>query len=219
MNITEMLEIIRQYYSLKEVDAGEFGSFTVNHMDFDVHTYDAEGLGCVSTMYAEGMAGQMKMTTVIINPFEADAPLLSIDRIYAMGSDILYLEPFDTTLSHQFDVTDLKKVIADHKDIPDLEVKENWYDPMRIDATAFKKDQAENAGKTDAFIKEYLETFVKQLGTCAKIEDPSLKKAKAAEYSDGLIKNGGPSTDVFKKEFGDEKTGRYFREVLFGTGR
>jgi hypothetical protein len=46
-----------------------------------------------------------------------------------------------------------------------------------------------------------------------------LKKAKAAEYSDGLIKNGGPSTDVFKKEFGDEKTGRYFREVLFGTGR
>ena len=33
----------------------------------------------------------------------------------------------------------------------------------------------------------------------------------------GLLEKGGPSTDVFKKELGEEKTAQLFREVLFGT--
>ena len=32
-----------------------------------------------------------------------------------------------------------------------------------------------------------------------------------------LLKNGGPSTDVFKKGIGHEKTAELFRKVLFGT--
>ena len=33
----------------------------------------------------------------------------------------------------------------------------------------------------------------------------------------GLLKNGGPSTDVFKKGIGDEKTAALFRKILFAT--
>lgn len=36
-------------------------------------------------------------------------------------------------------------------------------------------------------------------------------------YAEGLLANGGPSTDVFKKQFGDEKTAELFRKVLFGV--
>jgi hypothetical protein len=32
-----------------------------------------------------------------------------------------------------------------------------------------------------------------------------------------LLANGGPSTDVFKKGIGDEKTAALFRKTLFGT--
>jgi hypothetical protein len=36
---------------------------------------------------------------------------------------------------------------------------------------------------------------------------------------EGLLTNGGPSTDVFKKSLGLDKTAVLFRNILFGTGR
>jgi hypothetical protein len=38
----------------------------------------------------------------------------------------------------------------------------------------------------------------------------------AAVYVNGLLEKGGPSTDVFKKELGVEKTTKLFRKILFG---
>jgi hypothetical protein len=40
---------------------------------------------------------------------------------------------------------------------------------------------------------------------------------KASLYVEGLLKNGGPSTDVFKKALGVEKTAELFRKILFAT--
>ena len=54
-------------------------------------------------------------------------------------------------------------------------------------------------------------------GTTVSDFDPEEKKRRAAVYSDGLVANGGPSTDVFKKSFGDEKTKEFFDKVLFGV--
>ena len=45
------------------------------------------------------------------------------------------------------------------------------------------------------------------------------KKDKASVYVEGLLTNGGPSTDVFKKGLGLDKTAVLFRNILFGTGR
>ena len=36
-------------------------------------------------------------------------------------------------------------------------------------------------------------------------------------YTDGLIANGGISTDVFKKELGPEETKYFFDNIFFGT--
>ena len=37
------------------------------------------------------------------------------------------------------------------------------------------------------------------------------------EYTDGLIEKGGISTDVFKKDLGEEETKKFFDSVFFGT--
>lgn len=47
--------------------------------------------------------------------------------------------------------------------------------------------------------------------------EPEAKKEKASVYVEGLLSNGGPSTDVFNGEFGAEKTAELFRRVLLGT--
>ena len=67
----------------------------------------------------------------------------------------------------------------------------------------------------------YLETIYvlsKKIGNVRSIDvgeymgysKPSVSRAV------GLLKNGGPSTDVFKKELGEEKTEQLFRKFLFG---
>ena len=43
------------------------------------------------------------------------------------------------------------------------------------------------------------------------------KREKAAVYVEGLLTHGGPSTDVFKKGIGEEKTAQPFRKILFAT--
>jgi hypothetical protein len=43
------------------------------------------------------------------------------------------------------------------------------------------------------------------------------KREKAGVYVEGLLTNGGPSTDVFKKGIGSEKTADLFRRILFAT--
>ena len=49
------------------------------------------------------------------------------------------------------------------------------------------------------------------------VTDEAAKREKTNAYVEGLLKNGGPSTDVFKKALGEEKTAELFRSVLFGT--
>ena len=49
---------------------------------------------------------------------------------------------------------------------------------------------------------------------CREILDES---SKTMDYTDGLIEKGGISTDVFKKELGEEETKNFFDHVFFGT--
>ena len=94
----KLLSLIGQRFPLKERDAGEYKSLKVKGMKFTITPYEAEGLGHVSVMKASGMFGLMKMDTLIVNPKETDLPLLSYDRILAMGNDTLILELYDTML-------------------------------------------------------------------------------------------------------------------------
>ena len=50
-------------------------------------------------------------------------------------------------------------------------------------------------------------------------EEQAAKLALTQEYSDNLISKGGVSTDVFKKQLGEEKTRDFFDKVFFGTER
>ena len=64
------------------------------------------------------------------------------------------------------------------------------------------------------YLKAYLEAV-----EAAPYCEPIPKKEKSSIYVEGLLANGGPSTDIFKKGIGEEKTGELFRNILFGTAR
>ena len=155
------------------------------------------------------------MDTFIINPTECDAPLFSYDRVFAMGNDTLILELYDTFLgeAHLEQIATVNKA---YRELPGHNLGKHWYDNIKLAESNAKKGNKKDKQAFDNLTKEYFKAYVEVLKKVNKC-DSAEKREKASVYVEGLLANGGPSTDVFKKYFGKEKTEELFRKVLFGT--
>lgn len=214
----KILELVKKHHNLNEKSVGEFKTFKANGMKFICSAYNAEGLGHVSVMRAKGFFGLMKMDTLVIAPIDTDLPLLSYDRIYAMGNDTLILELYDTMGEEKTDCSPLAGVKARYASLPDRDdAKANeahWYDSIRLPETLAKKGKKKDSAEFDKLTLDYTEAFLKLDGKpCEKNE----KIRRTDVYVDGLLNQGGPATDVFKKQFGYVKTSDILKIVLFGT--
>ena len=129
--IDKLLNNIERRYPLTEQDTGDFEKLKANGMKFSIRAFRAEGLGWVSVMTASGFFGLMKMDTLIINPTEVDMPLLSYDRVHAMGNDTLIYELYDTMLG-QLDLTELDKAKGRTNLLPDHDLGKHWYDDIKL---------------------------------------------------------------------------------------
>lgn len=210
----KLLENLDKNFKLEKLSAQEFAKIKVSGMNFQIERYYAKGLGNVSVMSAKGFFGLMKMDTFIINPTECDMPLFSYDRIHAMGNDTLILELYDT-LIQRMSMELLDKTKEKFSYLPEHDLGRHWYDNIKLsqsDAKKGKKISPEFDKYTDAYFRAYLEV-AKKASEC----DEQEKKKKALVYVDGLLTNGGPSTDIFKKHYGEEKTAKLFRKILFGV--
>lgn len=209
-----LLNIIGSKYPLTELDAGEFAKMKVNGMSFSIRTFRAEGLGRVSVMLASGFFGLMKMDTLIVNPTEIDLPLYSYDRIFAMGNDTLITELYDTTLC-EFSEDKLLAVKAEYSHLPYRDPGEHWYDSIKLQSSISNKGKKKHTEPMNLLTLKHFEAFLQSAGE--PVTDREAKQAKTRVYVNGLMEKGGPSTDVFKKSIGEEKTRELFENILFGT--
>ena len=210
----KLLKKIAEKYPLTEISVGEMSKLKASGMKFTVEAYEAEGLGHVSVMRASGFFGLMKMDTLIINPTSLDLPLYSYDRIFAMGNDTLIVELYDTLLK-EGDFSSLEEVKSAYADLPERDPGEHWYDSIKLKESISKKGKKTHTAKLDELTEKHFDAY---LGIAAeKIFDEKSKRERASYYVEGLLEKGGPSTDVFKKSIGNEKTATLFRKYLFGT--
>ena len=209
----KLLKMIADRYPITEIDAGDMSALKANGMKFSVKAYKAAGLGHVSVMRAKGFFGLMKMDTLIINPTETDLPLYSYDRIFAMGNDTLIVELYDTLLG-EFDSSLLDAAKAEYAALPERDPGEHWYDGIKLAASISKKGKKKQTPDLDALTIKHFEGYLSTPAEC--VSALAAKQKKAAFYVCGLLERGGPSTDVFKKELGEEKTAKLFNDYLFG---
>ena len=210
-----MLDVIAKRFPLTELPCGEYEKMKVSGMTFRVRRFYAQGLGPVSVMVASGFLGLMKMDTLIITPTEKDMPLFSYDRVLAMGNDTLIFELYDTLVGDT-DLSRLEEVKQQAKYLPDHDLGAHWYDSIKLPQSLSKKGKKKDRAGFDATVLHYLAKFLEIAGEATGCETAP-KREKASVYVEGLLQNGGPSTDVFKKGIGEEKTAALFRKVLFAT--
>jgi hypothetical protein len=211
--LEKILDIFKEQYTIEKIDTKEFSSFRAKGMKFTIDSYYAKGLGHVSVMNAVGFFGLMKMDTLIIVPIEKDLPLYSYDRIYAMGNDTLIVELYDTMIN-KADVSQLASVKAKYDHLSERDLGEHWYDYMKLAESISKIGKKKNSSEFDLLTLEHFKVY---LDICDdKIIDNKKKIELSSEYVNGLLNNGGPSTDVFIKMFGREKTEKLYNEILFG---
>jgi hypothetical protein len=156
----------------------------------------------------------MKMDTLIINPLEKDMPLYSYDRVLAMGNDTLIEELYDTLL-HPLDMEPLREVVERYLNLPEHDLGSHWYDSIKLVESVSKKGK-KMTGKFDELASDYFDAYMDLAKEAVECTEAG-KKEKARVYVEGLLKNGGPSTDIFKKHLGEEQTAQLFRKILFGT--
>lgn len=214
--LNKMLKIIEKSFKLEEIDVKEYSKIKAKGMKFDIKAYYAKGLGHVSVMTAKGFFGLMKMDTLIINAIEKDLPLYSYDRVHAMGNDTLIIELYDTII-HPSEFEDIDKVNDKYDDIPKHDLGEHWYDSIKLEESVSVKGKIKKDKELfDEYAMEHFQAYINTVNGGSDV-DTKKKQEKASVYVEGLLKNGGPSTDVFKKALGEEATTELFRNYLFGT--
>lgn len=213
--IDSLLHAIETRYPLTELSAGEYAGLKAQGMKFTVRRFQAKGLGTVSAMSAKGFFGLMKMDTLIVNPTEVDMPLLSYDRVHAMGNDTLIFEVYDTLLG-ETSLISMENAKRSRMVLPEHDVGSHWYDDLKLPVSFAKKGKKKDSPAFDALTAAYVDAFL-QDSERAVLCEPESKREKASRYVEGLLEHGGPSTDVFKKALGEEATADLFRRILFGT--
>ncbi len=209
--LEKLLDAIKARFPLTEKD-GATRQFQVMGMTFEACAYTARGLGHVGVMTARG---SMQMETLVINPFELDAPILSYDRIHAMGQETVMAEMYDSLLGDTFRADDIVRALGESAAILEKE-KKSWYATLIVQPWLHLKGPAGDAEQLDNIAADYVEAYLaatQAAGPC----DPDQKRRKAAAYSKGLLEHGGPATDPVKAAMGEEFTAALFRETLFGA--
>lgn len=210
---SKILEKISEKHPLQRIDAGKFSKLKVSGMTFNVETYYAEGLGQVSVMKAKGMLGLMKMDTIIINPIEIDLPIYSYDRIFVASNDTLIVELYDTLLG-EYNEDGMNIAKSAFAGIPERDAGEHWYDSIKLGCSISKIGKKKDTISLDALALSHFEAYLDS--SAAPVSDRIGKQQKASAYVYGLLQNGGPSTDVFKKKLGVSATEELYKKILFG---
>ena len=217
----DILEMAKKYFDVRELDVpADFKSMKNSKMNTSIEQYYIDGLGNMTFQHAKGMMGLMKMEMMCITPIERDLPLFSFDVIDVMGNYTLIIELYDVMLEKDNALNDkLLAIKSEFLDLPDDDRGAHWYDGIKMSSSVSKKGKkkAIMAGCNEIYQRYIAEYFSYAAGL--ETVDADAKCQASNEYVEGLLMNGGPSTDIFVDMLGKEKTTEYFKKYIFGTER
>lgn len=219
--IDTILKELNKNFTVTALNPGEYKEMKIyGFMKFHVEQYDIEELGNLSIMRIN--MGVMQMATIVITPQDKNLPLLSADYMYILSNRKSYLEFYDI-VSQKDDqymqlLDALSTVQTHYEHLENIETSEAWYADL-LTVTAYKGGTSEADSDLINMLADSLHIYL-EYGKKFPLLSEEERKEKltlTTAYTDGLIEKGGISTDVFKKQLGNEETKKFFDNVFFGT--
>ena len=215
---------LKENFTLTPVDVGDYKELKIyGIMKFDVEQYDIEGIGNLSIMRMNAL-GLMQMSTLVITPMDKNLPLISTDYMYILGNRKSYVEVYDLPAKKDEAYNSLLGEITDalqkYSHLEDVAIEETWYTEL-LAAGAYKSGTATTDAEHKNMLLDTIDIYIahaKELPALSE-EEKAHKLEITLEYTNGLVEKGGVSTDVFKKELGEEETKNFFGNIFFGTSR
>ena len=219
--VDAVMDELQENYTVTPLDAGEYEEIKLyGLMKFKVEQYDIEDLGNLSVMRIN--MGVMQMSSIVITPKDKNLPLLTADYIYILTNRKAYLECYDLVKekddTYNQLLTNLYDIQKKYDYLDNLEVSPAWYEHLLTVAT-YKSCNVSADQDLEDMVLNSLTAYIqhdKQLPLLSE-EEKQEKLTITVNYTDGLITNGGISTDVFKNALGPEVTKDFFDSVFFGT--
>ena len=204
------------------VDAGEFKQIKMyGLMKFDVSQYEINDTGNLSVMKVN--MGFMQMISFVITPYDKNMPLMSMDFMYIMGKRKAYVEFYDLVPekdSAEYDdvLSAIKEFESKYSSFEDIQTDPAWYDDL-MTVALHKAGKRADDEKIEEMFCDAISCYMEKANELEKLsdEEKAVKLELTQNYSDALVEKGGVSTDVFKKQLGEEKTKEFFDKVFFGT--
>ena len=206
------LQLAQKHFEMTERNIGDFSRLKGKGMHFYTRVYDAKGAGSLFLMDMAAPLGVMNMQTAVFSPTELDGPILSLDFVEVGEKCTLVMELYDATFSHP-GFQPLSEVGKRFPQIPEYNPGAHWFDTIQLPVSEHRKGK-KLRNEMLQMAQEYIALYYELLLQCSPC-DAAEKKAKNGEFANGLLQNGGPAVDQFRKMVGDEKTAAFIKSCMF----
>lgn len=219
--ISSALNEIKNYYQITQCDPGEYKEIKMKGiMKFKVEQYSIKDIGNLSIMRVN--MGFMQMATFVITPKDKNLPLFSADYIYILSKRKSYLEFYDVVEEKDEQYNELLNALSEVKNkynhLENFQASTAWYQDL-LTVDTYKATKADADNEIEQMLVDNIKVYMKHSHALPlfTFDKKARKLAITVEYTNGLIEKGGVSTEVFKKELGNEETKKFFDSVFFGT--
>ncbi|MBE6070571.1 MAG: bilin reductase [Clostridium butyricum] len=220
-HISRGIDLLVSNYDLEQVETGKFSNLQIQGIDYSIKQYKINGVGNLLVMDSKD-SSKLQMASFVLTPYYKSLPLFSTDYIYMNEKRSFLIEYYDLVpkkdelyLDYMNRFANLK---AEHNELEDMVLKECWYDSLKPVCTAKNTDRTKDLEISSMFI-DNLKLFIEMEKNSKLLtaEERKLKWKITQDYTDGLVDNGGVSTNVFKAIMGADATKEFFNKVFFGT--
>lgn len=222
-HINRGMNLVASKYELKEVETGKFANLQIEDISYNIRQYEINSVGNLLVMDSKDST-KLQMVSFVITPYYKSLPLFSTDYMYIQEERGFLIEYYDLVpeindlyLNYINKFAGLK---AKHDQLEDMKLKECWYDSLKSVCTAKNTDRTQDSEALSMFV-DNLELFIQMERECKFLttEERKEKWKITQDYTDGLVDQGGVSTNVFKAIMGSDATKEFFNDVFFGTSK
>lgn len=205
-------------YSMKQLDLGADARLSKKGFTFDTESFEITELGHLCIMRMKAMLGLMRMETVILSVTHRDMPLINLDYVKAAGKETQIVELYNTQIASEAEELQeaFRKIRDRDADLADYtSAGTHWYDDILYPCSYHKTGKGVSdrlAGAARDCAGKYL-----SLLSSAPACDPAEKQDKTRDFTETLLKSGGPAIDQMTRLFGRDTAERMILRHMYGV--